>query len=250
MGKEKGPNEIYCRSCGEPIKKKAEMCPECGVPNEYSKQQGRKNNIQQETYRRSTNGTPSQRQQYTQGVEQSLTNAIDSLLSPEQSEHNPSEYQTSVTGNWHYGVGASVILWITALFLSEIVSSISAIALLTAWVLMPISIYYDREILRATTNWNPNLIGWIILSIVPLINIVAGAIYLFRRYNTQKVSRPSRGVSHSREEDDALQQLRERYTKGELTDAEFEEKVEQLVSTESKETAEMHIQSKDKNEQK
>jgi len=28
---EKGPDEVYCSSCGEVIKERAEICPECGV---------------------------------------------------------------------------------------------------------------------------------------------------------------------------------------------------------------------------
>jgi hypothetical protein len=31
MGANTGPDEKYCTSCGEPIKKQAEVCPECGV---------------------------------------------------------------------------------------------------------------------------------------------------------------------------------------------------------------------------
>ncbi|MXR41417.1 hypothetical protein GRX01_08715 [Halobaculum sp. WSA2] len=27
----KGPNEMYCSSCGAVVKKRAEICPECGV---------------------------------------------------------------------------------------------------------------------------------------------------------------------------------------------------------------------------
>jgi TM2 domain-containing membrane protein YozV len=30
-GKQPGPNEQFCSSCGEVIKKDAEICPECGV---------------------------------------------------------------------------------------------------------------------------------------------------------------------------------------------------------------------------
>ncbi|GAA0195078.1 zinc-ribbon domain-containing protein [Halobaculum roseum] len=29
--REKGPNDMYCSSCGAVIKKNAELCPECGV---------------------------------------------------------------------------------------------------------------------------------------------------------------------------------------------------------------------------
>lgn len=28
-----GPDEVYCRNCGTPVKKRAEICPECGVAN-------------------------------------------------------------------------------------------------------------------------------------------------------------------------------------------------------------------------
>lgn len=33
MADDKAPDEIFCRSCGEPIKEEAEICPECGVRN-------------------------------------------------------------------------------------------------------------------------------------------------------------------------------------------------------------------------
>jgi hypothetical protein len=33
VGREKGPDEVFCRSCGEPIKSAAEICPHCGVRN-------------------------------------------------------------------------------------------------------------------------------------------------------------------------------------------------------------------------
>ena len=33
MSTDKEPDEVFCRSCGEPIKEQAEICPECGVRN-------------------------------------------------------------------------------------------------------------------------------------------------------------------------------------------------------------------------
>lgn len=36
MSREKGFDEIFCRSCGEAIKKEAEICPHCGVRNEQN----------------------------------------------------------------------------------------------------------------------------------------------------------------------------------------------------------------------
>lgn len=32
-GRTKGPDEVFCRSCGDPIKRRAELCPHCGVRN-------------------------------------------------------------------------------------------------------------------------------------------------------------------------------------------------------------------------
>jgi len=34
MPREKAPDEIFCRTCGERIKQQVEFCPECGVRNE------------------------------------------------------------------------------------------------------------------------------------------------------------------------------------------------------------------------
>jgi len=240
----KGPDEVYCRTCGEPIKKKAEICPECGVRNEYSEGQGVRNQSRQGTQRRSASGSSSQAHQDIQRAGQSIEGFFDSLFSSEQIEHDPSQYQTTVSGIWYYGVAISVVFWIIALALSDLAEAVSILGLI-AWILMPVSIYYDRDFLRATTDWSPNVIGWIVLSLIPLFNIVGGVVYLFRRYNTQQVSLPNSGFNKNHQEDDALQQLRERYSQGELTDAEFEEKVEQIIGTEDEETAKMHVRSKE-----
>lgn len=42
MTREKGFDEIFCRSCGETIKKRAEICPHCGVRNEERDRSNRK----------------------------------------------------------------------------------------------------------------------------------------------------------------------------------------------------------------
>ena len=38
MGRDKGADEMFCRSCGEPIKREAEICPQCGVRNGGARQ--------------------------------------------------------------------------------------------------------------------------------------------------------------------------------------------------------------------
>lgn len=44
--KQKGHDEVYCRSCGTIIKKEAEICPKCGVrQKDYTTRQGRSKTI-------------------------------------------------------------------------------------------------------------------------------------------------------------------------------------------------------------
>jgi TM2 domain-containing membrane protein YozV len=42
---EKGPDEHYCSSCGEVIKKEAEICPECGVRQKRFSTSGEKDKM-------------------------------------------------------------------------------------------------------------------------------------------------------------------------------------------------------------
>lgn len=208
MSEQKGPNEVFCQSCGNAIKRRAKICPNCGVENN----------------------------QNTQSTSSSL-------------KHDPSAYETTVSENWYYGVAASLALWTVGIAIPE-GSGIAGFIMLIAWVLMPLSIYYDREWVRATTEWNPDMNPWIVIAAIPGVNLIGGAVYLFRRYNTPKVSSP-RGQTTSYGQttpsgqttrtSDPLENLRERYSRGELTDEEFEQKVEQIVGTEDRGTARVEL---------
>lgn len=154
MSKDKGPDEIFCRSCGEPIKKAAEVCPNCGVRNvkSTSRSQGTV-----------SGGTPGR--------------------------HDPSQFETTVSENWFYLIGASVVLWVLALMISNsslgsggILDTLSSFFMLVAWVGMPLGMYYDKLYLRANSKWNPNMWLWVILAIIPIINIIAGVVFLYRRH--------------------------------------------------------------------
>lgn len=233
MSNKKGPDEIYCRSCGEPIKKKAEICPNCGVANEYTDPSQGNNKTNQTT----VNAT-------SQSPQKSKSKRSTGNFTSGSTEHDPSNYTTETSDQWHYATGASVALWVIGFAFPE-GSAVAGIFFLTAWVLMPVSIYYDREWLRATTKWDPKLTTWVILTIIPLVNIVAGVVYLFRRYNVSEVSSPNIGYGTGQENDRALSQLRERYSQGELSDEEFEQKAEQIIGTENKETAQIHLSTKE-----
>lgn len=224
MAREKGHDEMFCRSCGQPIKKKAEICPECGVPNEGPSTQS---------------GSSGSRQPREQSS--GSTNTQSTPATTQDTPHDPSQHSTTVSENWNYAVAASLALWIVGFGMPE---EVGGFFFLVGWILMPVSIYFDRQWVAATTEWSPDETTWLVLAAIPLVNIVAGGVYLFRRYNLDQIS-PADGGStvtvDQSSEDQALDNLRERYANGELTDAEFEQKVEAIVGTEDAETAEMHV---------
>jgi len=151
MNKTKASDEIFCRSCGETIKEKAEICPECGVRNEAGTQSSS----------RTATNTPS-------------------------TEHDPSQYSTTVSDTWWYGVAGGTALWVLAIVLSGTVGdSLGAFAgllVVVAWAGLPIAAYFDMQYIRANGNWNPNTVLWVIALSIWLVNIIAGAVYLYRRH--------------------------------------------------------------------
>jgi hypothetical protein len=224
MAREKGHDEMFCRSCEEPIKKKAEVCPECGVPNDGASAQSDSSTASRQSSQRSNQSTTTQSTPTTQ-----------------ETPHDPSQYSTTVSENWNYAVAASLALWILGFAMPE---EVGGFFFLVGWVIMPVSIYFDRQWVAATTEWNPDETTWLVLAAIPLVNIVAGAVYLFRRYNLDQISSADGGSTAAvgqNQEDRALDDLRERYANGELSDAEFERKLEAIVGTEDAETAEMHV---------
>lgn len=230
MAREKAHDEVFCSSCGAAIKIRAEVCPECGVRNDQTSSNGRGR-------RGRSSGSRSHRSR------RSDSHSSESPPYARPGSHDPSMRTTTVSDTWHYGVGAAVALWSLALVIPGS-STIGAVCVLVGWVLMPVSIYYDRQWVRATTTWNPNKALWLTLSLVPGVNIVGGVVYLYRRFNVEAVSSADGRERGDTEDDTALDRLRERYSEGELSDEEFERKVEQVLATEDRETAEMHIENR------
>jgi len=148
---EKSPDEMYCRSCGEIIKKEAEICPECGVRNE------------------SAQSTQNQ----TRSTAASRT-------------HDPSQYSTNVSDNWWYGVAIGVVLWVVIVLSTSVqtsggVEALIGLVTVIAWILMPLAVYFDIQYVRANAPWNPNTALWAIGMFIWLVNIIVGAVYLYRR---------------------------------------------------------------------
>lgn len=154
--RQKGPDEIFCRSCGERIKEEAEICPECGVRNQGA--------------------TPSSPE---------LPFSSPGLTSP---THDPDQYETTVTDAWWYGIAGGVGLWVMVLILAGLIGTSTAGGFLTgvlaliAWASLPVATFFDIQYVRANSQWNPTTVLWLVAMLVWLVNIVAGAVYLYRRH--------------------------------------------------------------------
>jgi predicted RNA-binding Zn-ribbon protein involved in translation (DUF1610 family) len=142
MGRQKGADEVFCTSCGSAIKKEAEICPECGVRNENA------------TGRRSTS--------------------------------TPTPTETTVSDSWWYGVAICTGLWVLVFLLpsdiSPTVDALFGLLTVTAWIGLPLSAYFDSKYVSANSDWQPNAALWVIGLLVPLVNVVLGAVYLYRRH--------------------------------------------------------------------
>jgi hypothetical protein len=144
-GRSKGPDEVFCESCGEPIKEAAELCPHCGV-------------------RPGTAG---------------------SGASSHGSAHDPAQFETSVSDSWWVGVLVGVIGWIGLLVLAGADANLGAaggFAVIALWVGLPLSAYLDAQYVRANSEWNPETALGVILLLVWFANVVAGGVYLYRRH--------------------------------------------------------------------
>lgn len=149
--REKAADEVFCRSCGEAIKRRAEICPQCGVRNA--------------AYQPPSGGAPSH-----EGASE---------------PHDPSRYETDVSAEWWKGVVVSVVLWVLALSLTgstgSVPSSVGGFLVFVAWAGLPLSAYFDMQYVRANGEWDPETAVWVVLLSVWFVNIPAGVVYLYRR---------------------------------------------------------------------
>jgi hypothetical protein len=145
---------VFCRSCGRAIKAEAEVCPHCGVRN----------------------AAQSPQQQST-GTTQS------------KPAHDPSQYETTVSENWYYGIVAGAGIWMFSLLLAGLAPNneggiFVGLLVLAAIIGLPIATYFDIRYVRANSKWNPNTVAWIIGTIVWFVNIPVALVYLYRRHET------------------------------------------------------------------
>lgn len=263
MGAGKGPDEIYCRTCGEPIKRAAEICPECGVRNEgggAGRGQSTFAGPSRETiFCRSCGEEIMQRAEICPncgvanshgdggpttssggaatagGTGSSTTAPRNGATSDRSGAHDPADYSTTVSEHWRWGVAASLGCWILGMALP--VDSLAGMFLLVGWVLMPVSVYYDAQWLRANTTWNPRTALWAVGSAIWLLNIVVGLVYLVRRHGVVSAAETASDRPADEPANEPLAELRRRYSRGEIDDAEFEARVEKILETEDEDTA-------------
>lgn len=147
----KGTDEMFCRSCGDAIKKKAEICPNCGVRNQKAE-----------------NTKPS------------------SSSTATSTTHDPTRYETTVSDSWWYGIAGGTIAWVFLLLVASVAGSglgaAGGLLTLVAWIGMPVAAYFDMQYIRANGKWNPNTVVWVALMAVWVVNIIAGSVYLYRRH--------------------------------------------------------------------
>ncbi len=152
MGRRKGPDEVFCRACGEPIKRAAELCPNCGVRNHEA-----------------TSAPPSGSR--TDAATPRPTSA-DGMV---------------VSESWYVAVVAGIGLSVFGIAFSSgepasVIENLGGFAFLAGWFLLPLGVYQDAKYVRANSRWDPETVVWVVLALVWFVNVVAGAVYLYRRH--------------------------------------------------------------------
>ena len=147
MTRQKGADEIFCRSCGEAIKKEAELCPECGV--------------------RVNDGGRS-------------TQSHDSAHY--QTTVSDSWWYGVVLGTVGW-VGLIALIG----SIGQNLQTLAGLILIFVWAILPLSAYFDMQYIRANGDWNPNTVLWVVLLAVWFVNVVAGFVYLYRRHEVLEI---------------------------------------------------------------
>jgi hypothetical protein len=231
-----GTKTVFCHSCGEEIKKNAEVCPECGVANKHKPSAANDSTITD-------------------------TNKIKITAPDEPTTTGPDEQEQSETGTYTkaslsksfylavFAVGCGLLWMLTAA---------GSKFFLVSWFLIPVMVYNDAEYVQKTASWNPSKYVWAFLTLYPVLNIFVGLIYLVKRYSkssfslTDKIksavgsnTEESSGCTDADSEDAAIDQLRKQYVNGELNDYEFERRLKKVVETEDTEAVKERITEKE-----
>lgn len=147
MPRSKAPDEVFCTSCGEPIKQQAEICPHCGVRNNHS--------TSPQHPRR--HPTPSE----------------DPTTSP--------NWWYGVAGATTLWV---ILIVVVSLNPRQTYDTVLGFLVLVAWIGLPLTAYFDMRYVRHHSDWQPNTAIWLIGLLIWFVNILFGIVYLIRRHET------------------------------------------------------------------
>ena len=165
----------------------------------------------------------------------------------------PDGYNPAVSDNWYYGVVTGVLIsgigMGIGIPLTEIIPAMDSVfgfLMMIAWVILPISLYYDIQYVRANSNWNPVTGLWLIGSVLLVVNFVVGFIYLLRRRGQMDHDRftsllRTKIEDEDRTRDDSpdpLTDLKQQYAQGDLDEEEFDQRLEKQLESEG--TVEQH----------
>ncbi len=90
-----------------------------------------------------------------------------------------------VSSKWYLGVAASILLWVVlSVWPDNLYQGAFGYVSLTSWILFPLTMYFDTRWVRSYLTWNPVTVLWLIGSVIPILNILVGAGYLFKRFRT------------------------------------------------------------------
>lgn len=172
----KAVDEQFCRNCGVRIKKAAEFCPNCGVANEMPTAPPRRSGA---STARGTDG-------------RSASSGGQGQSGQSRQSGGSRQYEPSVSENWWYGVAGGTALWAFLLVLVSVApnagGALAGFLVLLAWVGLPVAAYYDMQYVRATSDWRPSQVLWVLLLAVWILNVVVGGAYLYQRHD--KVGTP------------------------------------------------------------
>lgn len=119
--------------------------------------------------------------------------ALQAIKSPTAPEIRGKSSNERWPGKWYRGVAVGVIIWLGFFILASIVPSGSAPGVLGVIVevyvvvtilnffLFPAAIYLDCRHIESVSEWDRHTKTYLVGSVIPLFNIVLGAIYLVRR---------------------------------------------------------------------
>jgi len=205
-GETPGPDEIYCRNCGEVIKQRAEVCPGCGVQNSARAVGGspagaRPAERSQRTGRAGARGHTAG----AAGTEPSRSQQGRSTAGGASGSSRARSGRGEPSGSWVNGVRFGALLWVLALVIlvptilqyrnvtggagldpGGMLRSLGLAALLPpvqllAWVVLPLSLYFDLQYVDYHVDEWP-LNGRLYIAgaaILPVLTQVLGAAALF-----------------------------------------------------------------------